>query len=288
MEELDGTEFIYKEPAEFHLNLMQTHVKTQLLQKADKDNVILLGNSEVDRSSLEFNKVYYQVISVEPYAEQVESIVSPSEQHFKLNRFISETAFSGEKIAQEELSRQQKKKTVFVVDGCFPYLKYRLPVISKKEIVLSPIENAIELVQNRSAKIREQLECNPPRLNPLQQIIQGSVLPMVNEGPLKICETFLTRREGMHVYDNEQVAILTKVLATFVTLCGFAIALNKSLIGPKHIKFQQMVEQQYKILKQQVNEYISNFESGQVVIDNEPPAGDNYANLERKLKNVDE
>ena len=37
-----------------------------------------------------------------------------------------------------------------------------------------------------------------------------------------------------------------------ITLCGFAVALNKSLIGPEHKQFQQKVEQEYKALKSRI------------------------------------
>jgi len=234
---------------------MQTSIRAQLNHKASKDDIVLLSNTPVDRSTLDRVKLYFQVMSVEPYYDPSKSRVSHIDPHFKINKFISELAVSDEgKIVQDDLSRQQKKKTIFEVDKCFPYLKNRLPVISKTEIILMPLENAIELLQGRTNQIREQLECNPPRLKPLQQVIQGSVLPMVHEGPIKICEIFLRNSDS---YNPALIEQLKKSLHIFIKMCGFAVALNKSLIGPEHIKFQQMVEQQYKVLKTRITGYIS-------------------------------
>lgn len=55
---------------------------------------------------------------------------------------------------------------------------------------------------------------------------------VVNEGPMKICEIFLTKPDQFHPVHVDK---LKECLRTFVKLCGFAIALNKSLIGPQRI-----------------------------------------------------
>jgi hypothetical protein len=49
--------------------------------------------------------------------------------------------------------------------------------LTAPQLILSPIENAIELIADRCAKLRTELETNPPRLNSLHQVIQGSVVP---------------------------------------------------------------------------------------------------------------
>jgi len=91
----------------------------------------------------------------------------------------------------DDLSKQQKKKTIFTVELTFPYVKNRLEIVSKLDVIISPIENAIEIIQDRVLKLRAELQCNPPKLNSLHQVIQGSVVPMVNAGPLHVCEVFL-------------------------------------------------------------------------------------------------
>lgn len=114
---------------------------------------------------------------------------------------------------------------------------------------MTPLENAVEQLKHRTALIRAELDRSPPRINPLQQIIQGSVTPsisfflsfyhtlifnllffsVVNEGPLKICETFLTKPE---LFNQQHIDQLRQALHDFVWTCGFAISLNRSLIGP--------------------------------------------------------
>jgi hypothetical protein len=58
---------------------------------------------------------------------------------------------------------------------------------------------------------------------------------MVNEGPLKICEMFLSE-EGRKAEHPELVEKLCVAMANFVELCAAAIQLNQGLIGTRHIK----------------------------------------------------
>lgn len=106
---------------------------------------------------------------------------------------------------------------------------------------------------------------------------------MVNEGPLKICETFLPPNaidpDISKPYDPHLIATLkgtffafgaarllaepwlspspqSENMSAFVRMCGFAIRLSKSLISSEHIPFQNMVESKYLTLKETVSKYI--------------------------------
>jgi hypothetical protein len=153
----------------------------------------------------------------------------------------------------DDLAKQKKKKTIFITTQSFPYIKNRIEVIEKKEIVLSPIENAIELIKGQVAKLRAELEQYPTRLKSLQQVLQGSVVPMVNPGPLKVCDIFLA--PGTIKERKQPVELVHELMDSmdkFIRVCGFSIKLNKSLIDETHTKFQQMVERFYSELQDRV------------------------------------
>ena len=171
------------------------------------------------------------------------------DRHFGAHTFVFVQAYGkdGQKAHADSLRDQAKKKTIFETGIAFPFVKNRLEVIRKREVVLEPIENAIELIVERCDRIKEQLQNNPPRLNPLQQVLQGSVAPMVNEGPLKICETFLNE-DAARTARPEHVELLTTAMCNFVELCAAAIQLDQMLIGPKHRKFHEMIEKYYEDL----------------------------------------
>jgi dedicator of cytokinesis protein 6/7/8 len=138
----------------------------------------------VDRVSLHPDKVYLQLASVVPYFDpsEVEFRTTMWDRNFntctqicrscflsavdrsirlvgcggvRVAQFIFEAAYaSGPKQQTEDLSKQQKKKTIFTTELAFPYVKTRLEITSKRDVILSPIENAIELVEVRARALR--------------------------------------------------------------------------------------------------------------------------------------
>jgi len=226
--------------------MMSSRLKAQL-EKITGQTVLLLPNGEIDRKKLDHQLVYYQVMSVEP-------IIDKSQKETRnCNRFLAEQGISN---AENDLSNQYKRKVEYFTTRTFPYLQNRVSIVNNVEILLQPIENAIELVQTRCDQLVIQIENNPPRINPLQQIIQGSVFPMVNEGPLKICELFLgSNREK---YDPALTSKLESSMVRFLKLCGDAISLSRTLIGPEHVRFQQMMEAQFVTLQEHAAIYIQN------------------------------
>jgi len=132
----------------------------------------------------------------------------------------------------------------------FPYLKKRLRITGKREIILSPIETAIELIENRCSAFLGELD-SPSAPNPkiLQNILQGSVLAQVNAGPIRICEVFLGDREH---YPPEMISQLIEVVAKFVGVCGRAVFVNGKIIKKDQEEFQFKLEQGYHDLKRQI------------------------------------
>lgn len=203
---------------------------------------------------------------VQPYfeSEEADTRIARTDQHFAINKFLFETAFAedgGTGKELEDMSKLCKKKTVFITTHAFPYLKTRLEITDTKEITLNPIENAIEVIKQQIVKVRGELETVPTRLKSLQQVIQGSVVPMVNPGPLKICEIFLTEKAFLSKkYPHKDLKTLCNAMNAFVKLCAFAIKLNKANIDASHAKFQAMVEQYHGELEKIVKACTSTIE----------------------------
>jgi hypothetical protein len=228
------------------------------------DLVIMSTNEPVKRDTLDPTKSYVQMTGVQPYfdAEEMDSRVTRTDQHFAIDRFLFETPFTEDGGKEsDDLSKQCKKKTIFRTTHSFPYIKTRLEIIETREIVLTPIENAIELIKQQSVKLRGELDSYPTRLKSLQQVIQGSVVPMVNPGPLKICEIFLSEKAfSSKKYSYKDLRNLCNAMNQFVKLCAFAVKLNKANIDASHAKFQAMVEQFHGELEKIVKQCTSQIE----------------------------
>lgn len=70
------------------------------------------------------------------------------------------TPFTPGGKAHGELREQCKRKTILTVATHFPYLKTRIRVVARKQIVLSPIEVAIEDIQKKTAEVDYPSETN--------------------------------------------------------------------------------------------------------------------------------
>lgn len=68
-------------------------------------------------------------------------------------RFVYATPFTPGGKAHGELKEQYKRKTILTVATHFPYLKTRILIVAKKQIVLCPIEVAIEDIQKKTAEV---------------------------------------------------------------------------------------------------------------------------------------
>lgn len=68
-------------------------------------------------------------------------------------RFVYATPFTPGGKAHGELREQFKRKTILTVATHFPYLKTRIRVVARKQIVLTPIEVAIEDIQKKTAEV---------------------------------------------------------------------------------------------------------------------------------------
>lgn len=89
--------------------------------------------------------------------------------------FTTPFTLSGESHANS-IRNQYIRKTILTVDITFPYMLKRSVVASKREIVLSPIENAIESMEKRNATMMAELKTDPPNKKVLQGLLHGSIL----------------------------------------------------------------------------------------------------------------
>lgn len=207
-------------------------------------DLVILTNDTVKVETLDSGKAYVQMTGVSPYFnnDELDAIATFTDQHFAVNRFAFETPFSedGGKPDVEDLAKLCKRKTIFKTNRTFPYIKTRIEIGQVDEITLSPIENAIELMKQQTVKIRAVME-RPIRPKSIQQILQGSVVPMVNPGPRRICDIFLSP-EAFHSkkYSHKHLRELSKAMLEFSRLCAFGVKFNNKLEGSA--KFQEMIE----------------------------------------------
>ena len=111
--------------------------------------------------------------------------------NFCLERFIYATPFTLDGKAHGSLNQQYKRKTILTTERAFPYVKTRISVIDKQQLILGPVEVAIEDLQKKIDELKNSTHQEPADPKILQMVLQGCVGTTVNQGPLEMAMTFL-------------------------------------------------------------------------------------------------
>lgn len=249
--DIDTEEFIYKEPAITKLPEISNRLQSFYADKFGSDRIEIIKDSNVvDPKKLDYEKGYIQITYVEPYFLEYEQETRETyfEQNNDLRRFIFVTPFTPSGKAHGELANQYKRKTILTVANAFPYIKTRINVIQREELVLTPIEVAIEDVQSKIDELKKAMPHSKPDVKMLQMVLQGCIGTTVNQGPFEIANVFLSDFEK----DRNGVANITRhhhklrlCFKEFVKRCSDALSLNKSLISQDQRAYQKELERNY-------------------------------------------
>eukprot|EP01114_Cavostelium_apophysatum_P024426 TRINITY_DN955_c0_g1_i4.p1 TRINITY_DN955_c0_g1~~TRINITY_DN955_c0_g1_i4.p1 ORF type:complete len:1235 (+),score=324.88 TRINITY_DN955_c0_g1_i4:2822-6526(+) len=253
--DLNGKEFIYSEPMSTHLFELKDRLKDSYSKLFGDANVLVWpDSSKVDVAKLEPQKCYLQITSLDPYFDASDPY--PRRTHFDRNTLLEQFVFTtpftmSGKSNQGAIDEQYIRKTIVGGESTFPGLLKRIPVTTRREIVNTPVENAIELVEKINSKIAAELKA--VNAKSLQGLLQGSILAAVNEGPIEICKKFLKEPDLL----AEDVRNKLKgALRDFLRLCEQGVAYNKTLIVNDQLAFQLALEKGLSKLRRKMERYL--------------------------------
>uniref|UniRef100_A0A4X2KT50 Dedicator of cytokinesis 6 n=1 Tax=Vombatus ursinus TaxID=29139 RepID=A0A4X2KT50_VOMUR len=250
--DLDEQEFVYKEPSITKLAEISHRLEEFYSERFGDDVVEMIKDSNpVDKAKLEPHKAYIQITYVEPYFDtyELKDRVTYFDKNYDLRTFLFCTPFTADGRAHGELREQHKRKTLLSTAHAFPYIKTRINVIHKEETVLTPVEVAIEDMQKKTRELAFATEQEPPDAKMLQMVLQGSVGPTVNQGPLEVAQVFLAEiPEDPKLFRHHNK--LRLCFKDFCKKCEDALRKNKVLIGPDQKEYHRELERNYNRLKE--------------------------------------
>jgi len=230
--ELNGVEFVYKFPKITRLpEAIQVFEKyyTNINFCRESDNLTALKDS-VDQKSI-------LISTIEP---SVKDILDP------ITDFVMEIPYYKEG-GKQEMDNQYKRRVFVKVEHGFPYLLTRLKVTSKKEVIVTPIECAIELIQSIILKYQVILASETPNVNSMQMTMTGTLIPSVHEGLSVIIKTFFVTG-----FKKEHQTMLKKEIQSFLDLANKALIYHKAL--EEYAKLHEQFEGGYQKLTNLVKE----------------------------------
>ncbi|XP_068201997.1 dedicator of cytokinesis protein 7 isoform X2 [Palaemon carinicauda] len=246
--DLDGEEFIYKEPMLTKLPEISHRLESFYGDRFGAENIIMIKDSNsVDVTKLCSDKAYIQITYVEPHFDEYEyrDRVTSFEKNYNIKRFIFSTPFTPDGRAHGELNEQYKRKTILTTNHTFPYVKTRIQVVDRMSWVLTPIEVAIEDIQKKTKELAAAIYQDPPDHKILQMVLQGCIGTTVNQGPMEIAHIFLSdlvdSRKPPTRFQNK----LRLCFKDFSKKCHDALRKNKTLIGADMREYHRELERNY-------------------------------------------
>uniref|UniRef100_A0A8C9VZX3 Dedicator of cytokinesis 7 n=1 Tax=Scleropages formosus TaxID=113540 RepID=A0A8C9VZX3_SCLFO len=257
--DLDEQEFVYKEPAITKLAEISHRLEGFYGERFGEDQVEVIKDSNpVDKCKLDPNKAFIQITYVEPYFDtyEMKDRITYFDKNYNLRRFVYCTPFTLDGRAHGDLHEQFKRKTILTTSHAFPYIKTRINIINKEEIISMPIEVAIEDMQKKTQELAFATHQDPADAKMLQMVLQGSVGTTVNQGPLEVAQVFLSEIPSdpkLYRHHNK----LRLCFKDFTKRCEDALRKNKSLIGPDQKEYQRELERNYHRLKEALQPLIN-------------------------------
>ncbi|PIK59756.1 putative dedicator of cytokinesis protein 7 [Apostichopus japonicus] len=242
--DLDGEEYIYKEPAITKLPEIASRLESFYLDRFGEGCVETIKDSNaVDRDKLDPAKAYIQITYVEPHFDFFETLHrrTPYELYDNIKRFVFATPFTKGGKAHGELKDQYKRKTILTTVNSFPYIKTRVGIIKREEVVLTPVEVAIEDIQKKTDELALATLQEPLDAKMLQMVLQGCIGTTVNQGPMEVASLFLSDDKPLDKHCNK----LRLCLKELSRRCGDALRKNKALITPEQKEYQRELERNY-------------------------------------------
>ncbi|XP_073392859.1 guanine nucleotide exchange factor SPIKE 1 isoform X2 [Physcomitrium patens] len=277
---LNGKEYVYREARDVRLgDIMRNlgNIYEPRVIEGKQSLHIIPDSRQVKPEDLHAEICYMQITSVEPVTEDdilesrrdrhsSKSVTTVSARVF--NRFLYDTPFTKNGKSQGGLEDQWKRRTVLWTEGSFPALVNRLTVVKSESREFSPIENAIGMIETRTAALAGELDDNrlnegdhPSRLQSLQRILQGSVAVQVNSGVLGVCAAFFSGEPSTRL-SAQDLQELMAALMEFMAVCKKALRIHARLITEEDQEFHSQLVIGFQSLTAELSHFIPAILSG--------------------------
>jgi hypothetical protein len=189
--------YVYREKGLTHLydlsnRLVQEY--SEILQQP----VELIKESEV--KNMDPNVTAIQITFVEPYVPKQEAKGAFDIYH-GIAKFYFDTPFTKGTAVHGSLGEQWLRRTLLTVNQTMPSIVTLVMVADMQVKEFQPARVAFRQLRDRTRAIENALAVGDFRK--MQQLLHGSLLVQVNEGPSKMAEVFLSKLGGDEKYERK-------------------------------------------------------------------------------------
>lgn len=259
--ESNGKMFIYRQKPLTHLYDFTNTLVSQYKEMYGNDNVVQISESgKIDTTKLDLvHKIYIQITFVEPYLQDDDDDdVEVEVTNNCYQKFFFETPFVKNeddntvnvKSQQASMEKQWIRKTILTTDFKLPSVLLRSEINPSKivEKDLEPIKVVCQQILDRTVLLEKALESKDAMK--MQQLLHGSLLVQVNEGPGKMADVFLSTENNKTVNSRPHDK-LREAFVKFMRQIRKGVVFHKELAiqNPEFVPLQEELEAGYDNLK---------------------------------------
>uniref|UniRef100_A0A8C7SYC2 Dedicator of cytokinesis 3 n=1 Tax=Oncorhynchus mykiss TaxID=8022 RepID=A0A8C7SYC2_ONCMY len=221
--------------------------------------------NQPDDALLQSDAQYLQIYAVTPVSDitdvpQLERVPERIKSFYRINnvtRFHYDRPFhKGPKDRENEFRSLWIERTTLILSRPLPGIS-RWAEVERRELVeVSPLENAIYVVENKTQELRTLISQYQHRqhhgnINPLSMLLNGVIDAAVNGGIARYQEAFFDKEYiNSQPEDTERIAQLNDLMQEQVHILGVGLAVHEKLVHPEMRPLHKKLIDQFHMMRQ--------------------------------------
>uniref|UniRef100_A0A673X1L2 Dedicator of cytokinesis 3 n=1 Tax=Salmo trutta TaxID=8032 RepID=A0A673X1L2_SALTR len=228
--------------------------------------------NQPDEAILQCDAQYLQIYAVTPVPEnvqilQMDRVPDRIKSFYRVNnvrRFRYDRPFhKGSKDRENEFKSLWIERTTLILTLPLPGISRWFEVDKRELVEVSPLENAIYVVENKNHELRtlisqyqhKQLHGN---INLLSMCLNGVIDAAVNGGIARYQEAFFDKEYiSSHPEDTEKITALKDLMQEQVYILGVGLAVHDKLVHPEMRPLHKKLIDQFQMMRSSL--YVSDF-----------------------------
>uniref|UniRef100_A0A3Q3F4H7 Dedicator of cytokinesis 3 n=1 Tax=Labrus bergylta TaxID=56723 RepID=A0A3Q3F4H7_9LABR len=220
--------------------------------------------NQPDDTILQSDAQYLQIYAVTPVSDisevpQLERVPERIKSFYRINnvtRFHYDRPFhKGPKDRENEFRSLWIERTTLILSRPLPGIS-RWAEVERREVVeVSPLENAIYVVENKTQELRTLISQYQHRqhhgnINPLSMCLNGVIDAAVNGGIARYQEAFFDKDYiSSHQEDTERITHLKDLMQEQVHILGVGLAVHEKLVHPEMRPLHKKLVDQFHMMR---------------------------------------
>nr|XP_056702220.1 dedicator of cytokinesis protein 4 isoform X2 [Euleptes europaea] len=219
--------------------------------------------NQPDETIFQAEAQYLQIYAVTPIPEnqevlQREGIPDNIKSFYKVNhiwRFRYDRPFhKGMKDKDNEFKSLWVERTTLILVQSLPGISRWFEVEKREVVEMSPLENAIEVLENKNLQLRTLIsQCQTRQMqniNPLTMCLNGVIDAAVNGGVSRYQEAFFVKEYILnHPEDGEKITCLRELMLEQAQILEFGLAVHEKFVPQDMRPLHKKLVDQFFVMK---------------------------------------